>query len=158
MKRAIKNRRGEGYIRIAFLVLFLSLLTSVLLLYLGLCGQVLNERRERKQALDSYLAEFTKASYDAIRQGDGYADAIDYDKLVDGCPSAIGVTDAEVTLERGNGFGLTVSYTLKIPVTWNGRTFGTLSVPMRVSSFYEEKYKTLGFAQTRLGDFLEEVP
>ena len=158
MKRAIENRRGEGYIWLAVLVLFLSLLTSVLLLYLGLCGQVLNERRERKQALDSYLAEFAKVSYDAIRQGDSYADAIDYDKLVDGCPSAIGVTDAEVTLERGNGFGLTVRYTLKIPVTWNGRTFGTLSVPMRVSSFYEEKYKTLGFAQTHLGDFLEEVP
>lgn len=105
----------------------------------GLCGQVLNERREKKQALDSYLAEFAKVSYDAIRQGDGYADAIDYDKLVDGCPTAIGVTDAEVTLERGNGFGLTVSYTLKIPVSWNGRTFGTLSVPMRVSSFYEKK-------------------
>ena len=154
MKNGIKNRRGEGYIWLAVLVLFLSLLTSVLLLYLTLCGQVLNERRERKQALDSYLAAFAKVSYDAIRQGDGY----DYDKFVDGCPSAIGVTDAEVTLERGNGFGLTVSYTLKIPVTWNGRTFGTLSVPMRVSSFYEEKYKTLGFAQTHLGDFLEEVP
>ena len=139
MKNEIKNRRGEGYIWLAVLVLFLSLLTSVLLLYLTLCGQVLNERREKKQALDSYLAEFAKASYDAIRQGDSYADAIDYDKLVDGCPSAIGVTDAEVTLERGNGFGLTVRYTLAIPVTWNGRTFGTLSVPMRVSSFYEEK-------------------
>ena len=139
MKNEIKNRRGEGYIWLAILVLFLSLLTSVLLLYLTLCGQVLNERREKKQALDSYLAEFAKVSYNAIRQGDGYADAIDYDKLADGCPSAIGVTDAEVTLERGNGFGLTVSYTLKIPVTWNGRTFGSLSVPMRVSSFYEKK-------------------
>ena len=72
MKRAIENHRGEGYIWLAVLVLFLSLLSSVLLLYLTLCGQVLNERRERKQALDSYLAEFAKASYDAIRQGDGY--------------------------------------------------------------------------------------
>ena len=70
MKRAIENRRGEGYIWLAVLVLFLSLLTSVLLLYLGLCGQVLNERREKKQALDSYLAEVAKASYDAIRQGE----------------------------------------------------------------------------------------
>lgn len=140
MKRAIENRRGEGYIWLAVLVLFLSLLTSVLLLYLGLCGQVLNERRERKQTLDSYLAEFAKASYDAIRLGDGYADAIDYDKLIDNCQSALGLPDdTEVILERGNGFGLTVRYTLKIPVTWNGRTFGTLSVPMRVSSFYEEK-------------------
>ena len=73
--RILKTKNGEGYIWLAVLVLFLSLLTSVLLLYLGLCGQVLNERRERKQALDSYLAEFAKASYDAIRQGDGYADA-----------------------------------------------------------------------------------
>ena len=137
--RILKTKNGEGYVWLAVLILFLSLLTSVLLLYLTLCGQVLNERRERKQALDSYLAEFVKASYDAIRQGDGYTDAIDYDKLVDGCQSAIGVTDAEVTLERGNGFGLTVRYTLKIPVMRNGRTFGSLSVPMRVSSFYEEK-------------------
>ena len=140
MKRAIENRRGEGYIWLAVLVLFLSLLTSVLLLYLGLCGQVLNERREKKQALDSYLAEFAKASYDAIRQGDSYADAIDYDKLTDNCQSALDLPDdTEVILERGNGFGLTVRYTLKIPVSWNGRTFGTLSVPMRVSSFYEKK-------------------
>ena len=88
--RILKTKNGEGYVWLAVLVLFLSLLTSVLLLYLTLCGQVLNERRERKQALDSYLAAFAKASYDAIRQGDSYADAIDYDKLVDGChlPSA----------------------------------------------------------------------
>lgn len=138
--RILKTKNGEGYVWLAVLVLFLSLLTSVLLLYLGLCGQVLNERRERKQALDSYLAEFVKASYDAIRQGDSYADAIDYDKLTNNCQSALGLPDdTEVILERGNGFGLTVCYTLKIPVSWNGRPFGTLSVPMRVSSFYEEK-------------------
>lgn len=138
--RILKTKNGEGYVWLAVLVLFLSLLTSVLLLYLTLCGQVLNERRERKQALDSYLAAFAKASYDAIRQGDSYADAIDYAKLTDNCQSALGLSDdTEVILERGNGFGLTISYTLKIPVSWNGRAFGTLSVPMRVSSFYEEK-------------------
>lgn len=138
--RILKTKNGEGYVWLAVLILFLSLLTSVLLLYLTLCGQVLNERRERKQALDSYLAEFAKASYDAIRQGDRYADVIDYDKLTDNCQSALGLPDdTEVILERGNGFGLTVRYTLKIPVMWNGRTFGSLSVPMRVSSFYEEK-------------------
>lgn len=112
-------------------------------------------RDELQTVLDAVQVEITRSYTDALTDGDkngrlrdyiekcvldgGYADAIDYDKLVDGCPTAIGVTDAEVTLERGNGFGLTVRYTLKIPVSWNGRTFGSLSVPMRVSSFYEEK-------------------
>ena len=67
MKRAIENHRGEGYIWLAVLILFLSLLTSVLLLYLTLCGQVLNERRERKQALDSYTERSESKSAPTIR-------------------------------------------------------------------------------------------
>ena len=49
------------------------------------------------------------------------------------------MTRPEVTTLNGDGFGLTVHYTAIFPITWNGRTYSSLEVPVTVSSYYKSK-------------------
>ena len=45
----------------------------------------------------------------------------------------------EVMILRGEGFGITLHYTAVFPIVWNGKTYGDLSIPVTVSSYYKIK-------------------
>ena len=44
-----------------------------------------------------------------------------------------------VTTLSGNGFGLTVAYTVSFSIVWGGRTYADLEVPITVTSYYKFK-------------------
>ena len=57
-KRTMKNTfpdKGESYIPVCVLVLFLSALVSVLILYIGTMAQVQAQKRDVKTKLDSVV-------------------------------------------------------------------------------------------------------
>ena len=80
-KRTMKNTfpdKGESYIPVCVLVLFLSALVSVLILYIGTMAQVQAQKRDVKTKLDSVVSEYAAEMFDAIKQG---APSEQYNKL-----------------------------------------------------------------------------
>ena len=62
--KILRNRDGIAYIYVCIIVLFVSVLLSVIVLYMGLMSQVQIQKREVQQKLDSYLAEYATKAFD----------------------------------------------------------------------------------------------
>lgn len=156
MMKILKNKKGEGtYIYLCVLILVISMLLSVLILYMGLCAQVQIQKRDMKHKLDGYISDYATVAFNAVKQGEAYEIYVDYENLANGCLPSLGFTQSdsvyrydngnctlvepEVKVLRGEGFGITLHYTAVFPIVWNGKTYGDLSIPVTVSSYYKIK-------------------
>lgn len=156
MMKILKSKKGEGtYIYLCVLILVISMLLSVLILYMGLCAQVQIQKRDMKHKLDGYISDYATVAFNAVKQGEAYEVYVDYENLANGCLPSLGFTQSdsvyrydngnctlvepEVKVLRGDGFGITLHYTAVFPIVWNGKTYGDLSIPVTVSSYYKIK-------------------
>ena len=154
--KILKSKKGEGtYIYLCVLILVISMLLSVLILYMGLCAQVQIQKRDMKHKLDGYISDYAIVAFNAVKQGEAYEIYVDYENLANGCLPSLGFTQSdsvyrydngnctlvepEVKVLRGEGFGITLHYTAVFPIVWNGKTYGDLSIPVTVSSYYKIK-------------------
>ena len=154
--KILKSKKGEGtYIYLCVLILVISMLLSVLILYMGLCAQVQIQKRDMKHKLDGYISDYATVAFNAVKQGEAYEIYVDYENLANGCLPSLGFTQSdsvyrygngnctlvepEVKILRGEGFGITLHYTAVFPIVWNGKTYGDLSIPVTVSSYYKIK-------------------
>lgn len=154
--KILKSKKGEGtYIYLCVLILVISMLLSVLILYTGLCAQVQIQKRDMKHKLDGYISDYATIAFNAVKQGEAYEIYVDYENLANGCLPSLGFTQSdsvyrydngnctlvepEVKVLRGEGFGITLHYTAVFPIVWNGKTYGDLSIPVTVSSYYKIK-------------------
>ena len=156
MMKILKSKKGEGtYIYLCVLILVISMLLSVLILYMGLCAQVQIQKRDMKHKLDGYISDYATIAFNAVKQGEAYEIYVDYENLASGCLPSLGFTQSdsvyrydngnctlvepEVKVLRGEGFGITLHYTAVFPIVWNGKIYGDLSIPVTVSSYYKIK-------------------
>lgn len=156
MMKILKSKKGEGtYIYLCVLILVISMLLSVLILYMGLLSQVQIQKRDMKHKLDGYISDYATVAFNAVKQGEAYEVYVDYENLANGCLPSLGFTQSdsvyrydngnctlvepEVKVLRGEGFGITLHYTAVFPIVWNGKTYGDLSIPVAVSSYYKIK-------------------
>lgn len=156
MMKILKSKKGEGtYIYLCVLILVISMLLSVLILYMGLCAQVQIQKRDMKHKLDGYISDYATVAFNAVKQGEAYEIYVDYENLANGCLPSLGFTQSdsvyrydngnctlvepEVKVLRGEGFGITLHYAAVFPIVWNGKTYGDLSIPVTVSSYYKIK-------------------
>ncbi len=155
IKQATSSKKGESYIYVCVLVLFISALVSVVIMYMGLMAQVQIQKRDVEMKLDSCVAEFATEAFDSIKQGDNYEFQLNLEKLKENAYSHLGfgVYDTSITYDNGNctmsrpeirtlsgnGFGLTATYTVSFPIVWGGRTYADLEVPITVTSYYKFK-------------------
>ena len=156
MMKILKSKKGEGtYIYLCVLILVISMLLSVLILYMGLCAQVQIQKRDMKHKLDGYISDYATVAFNAVKQGEAYEIYVDYENLANGCLPSLGFTQSdsvyrydngnctlvepEVKILRGEGFGITLHYTAVFPIVWNGKSYGDLSIPVTVSSYYKIK-------------------
>lgn len=154
--KILKSKKGEGtYIYLCVLILVISMLLSVLVLYMGLCAQVQIQKRDMKHKLDGYISDYATVAFNAVKQGEAYEIYVDYENLANGCLPSLGFTQSDsvyrydngnctligpgVKVLRGEGFGITLHYTAVFPIVWNGKTYGDLSIPVTVSSYYKIK-------------------
>ena len=154
IKQATFSKKGEAYIYVCVLVLSISMLVSVVILYMGLLAQVQIQKRDVKNKLDSCVAEYATEAFDSIKQGDNY-ELLDLEKLKENAYRHLGFgsDDTSITYDNGNctmsrptvttlsgnGFGLTATYTVSFPISWGGKTFADLQVPITVTSYYRFK-------------------
>lgn len=155
ISKAISSKKGESYIYVCVLVLFISMLVSVVIMYMGLMAQVQIQKRDVKMKLDSCISEFAVEAFDSIKQGENLDRVIDLDKLKQNAYTELGfnayaqsitypngnceMSRPTITTLSGNGFGLTATYTVTFPVEWGGKTFADLNVPITVTSYYKIK-------------------
>lgn len=154
--KILKSKKGEGtYIYLCVLILVISMLLSVLILYMGLLSQVQIQKRDMKHKLDGYISDYATVAFNAVKQGEAYEVYVDYENLANGCLPSLGFTQSdsvyrydngnctlvepEVKVLRGEGFGITLHYAAVFPIVWNGKTYGDLSIPVTVSSYYKIK-------------------
>lgn len=153
--KILKSKSGYSYIYLCVIILFVSMLLSVLILYFGLTAQVQIQKRDMKSKLDGYVAEYATEVFDAIKQGQSYEKYIDYEQFAVSCYSSLGFSSTETeytyengnctvsrpkfTILKGNGFGLNAEYTATFPVKWNGKTYTSLTIPVTVTSYYKFK-------------------
>lgn len=154
--KILKSKKGEGtYIYLCVLILVISMLLSVLILYMGLLSQVQIQKRDMKHKLDGYISDYATVAFNAVKQGEAYEIYVDYENLANGCLPSLGFTQSdsvyrydngnctlvepEVKVLRGEGFGITLHYAAVFPIVWNGKTYGDLSIPVTVSSYYKIK-------------------
>ena len=98
MMKILKSKKGEGtYIYLCVLILVISMLLSVLILYMGLLSQVQIQKREVKTKLDSVVSEYATEMFDAIKQGAPSERYIDYDGLVRKAYAKLGFPSDTVT-------------------------------------------------------------
>lgn len=155
ISKAISSKKGESYIYVCVLVLFISMLVSVVIMYMGLMAQVQIQKRDVKMKLDSCISEFAVEAFDSIKQGENLDRVIDLDKLKQNAYTELGfnayaqsitypngnceMSRPTITTLSGNGFGLTATYTVTFPVEWGGKTFADLNVPITITSYYKIK-------------------
>lgn len=155
IKQITSNKKGESYIYVCVLVLFISMLVSVLIMYMGLMAQVQIQKRDVQMKLDNCVAEYAIEAFDAVKQGESLDRVIDLDKLKQKAYTELGFNSYEtnitypnvnctmsrptITTLSGNGFGLTATYTVSFPVKWGGKVYTDLTVPITVTSYYKFK-------------------
>ncbi len=150
----LKNKRGDSYIYLCVIVLFISMLTSVVILYMGLTAQVQVQKRDVQLKLDSYIADCSPEVYDALKQGSAYETYVDWEAFEQGAYKTLGferdttseysygnctMTRPILTVLKGNGCGITAEYTAVFPVRWNGNVYADLEIPVTVTSYYKLK-------------------
>ena len=154
-KQAICSKKGESYIYVCVLVLFISMLVSVVIMYMGLMAQVQIQKRDVEMKLDNIVSEYAVEAFDSIKQGENLDRVIDLNKLKQNAYTELAfnayatsitypngnckMSRPTITTLSGNGFGLTATYTVSFPIQWGGRTFADLTVPITVTSYYKFK-------------------
>ncbi len=155
MKKILNNKRGEGsYLFLCVLVIVISLLSSVLILYMGLVAKVQVQKRDMKAKLDDYVAEHAIEVYTALKHGDRYDEFVDYAAFRDDCLGALGferngiyqyrddactLSAPTITVIKDDGFGITMKYTASFPVEWDGKAYSDVTVPITITSYYKLK-------------------
>ena len=82
MMKILKSKKGEGtYIYLCVLLRVISMLLSVLILYMGLCAQVQIQKRDMKHKLDGYISDYATVAFNAVKQGEAYWE----DPYIDEC-------------------------------------------------------------------------
>ena len=153
--KALNNKKGESYVYLCVIIIFVSALLSVLILYMGLTAQIQVQKRETQAKLDGYISNYATEIYDALKQGDNYELSMNWSDFESGVFAELGfpsnastqyvysngmrMSRPSVELLKGNGFGLKIEYITFIPIEWNGMRFADLQVPVILTSYYKFK-------------------
>ena len=154
--KVLKDKHGDTYIYLCVIVVFLCLLVSVIILYMGLTAQVQIQKRDVQAKLDSYVSLRATDEYDALKQGSVKDNYFDWVQIETEAYEALGfpnetdevyvyengnctMTRPTVTILKGDGFGVTVEYVAKFPIAWNGTVFIDLEIPVTVTSYYKTR-------------------
>ena len=154
--KSLKNKRGDSYIYLCVIVVFVCLLVSVIILYTGLIAQVQIQKRDVQAKLDSYVSSRATDEYDALKQGSVKDNYFEWNQIEAEAYKALGfpnesdevyvyengnctMTRPTVTILKGDGFGVTVEYVAIFPITWNGTVFIDLEIPVTVTSYYKTR-------------------
>lgn len=150
------NRRGESYVQICVVVIILTMILSVMITFVSAVSVVSLARRNAKTVLDSFIMINSIEIYDSIKNGHSYTDSLDsaeytadlcrfssleadgeYLKAENG---SYWITQPEVGFTTDNRLKLYVSFTVYVPLEFDGTVVQTVAVPLTVEANLDEKF------------------
>ena len=152
----MRNRRGEGYISICVMVLVICMLLSATMVFAGAVNTVSIAERNAKTVLDSYIMKNSIIIYNSIKNGSSYTESLDADKYTEDLCSFSSLTQDGSVYKAENGsyyitqpvvgfttdnrLKLYASFTVFVPIEFNGTVIQTAEVPITVTANLDEKF------------------
>ncbi len=156
----LKNKRAEGYITTCVMVLIVCMLLSVFVTFFSSVNVVRMMERNSKTVLENYVMKNSIIIYNSIKQGNDVTSSLDtadyIDTLCEFCTfEKIGnmlysfdadrrvkyyISKPQVGFTQNNHLKLYVSYTLYVPIYFNGTKVSTAIIPMTVKLNLDEKF------------------
>ena len=78
----LKNKRGEGYIKVCVLIIVLCMMLSAFVIFANTVSVVRLTERNVKTVLETYVTKNSIAIYNSIKQGTNDADSIDANEYI----------------------------------------------------------------------------
>ena len=156
----LKNKRGEGYVKVCVLVIVICMILSVFVTFASAVNVVRLTERNSKTMLESYLMKNSIEIYDSIKQGNNDADSLNANvyitDLADFCTFVkVGnyyyhrdengrteyyISKPTVGFTETGKLRLYVSYNLYVPIYFDNVKISTAKIPITVKIDLEERY------------------
>ncbi|MDD4474275.1 MAG: hypothetical protein PHV95_00590 [Eubacteriales bacterium] len=158
--KTLKNKRGEGYIFPCLMIVVVCMILSVLIFFASGVSLVRITEKNSKIVLDSYVMQNSIQIYNSIKQGNDYTETLDRNDyivaLCDFCSLVkIGsylyaynddgslkyrMTLPVITFREENTLKIQLSYTLYVPIWFDGRIARYAVISVTVQSSFKEKF------------------
>ena len=152
----MRNKRGEGYISICVMVLVICMLLSATMVFAGAVNTVSLAERNAKTVLDSYIMKNSIIIYNSIKNGNSYTESLNADDYTaDLCSFSSLTQDGSVYKAENGSYYITqpfvgfttdnrlklyASFTVFVPIEFNGTVIQTAEVPITVTANLDEKF------------------
>ena len=155
----INNKRGEGYVQVCVIIIILCMILSVLVTFASTVNVIRLTQNNSKTVLENFVITNSIEIYKSIKQGSNQTISVDAEEYVSDLKrfctfeevgdflyhnDASGntdyfITDPEISIESKK-LRLTVSYTLYVPLYFNGIHITTVSIPTTVKVNLDDKF------------------
>ncbi len=154
------NKKAEGYIFPCVMIVILCMIFSLLIYFVCTVSMIRTTKENAEMVFDSYITENAIDIYNSIKQGNDYTDSIDNAEYVDEicrmCTLVrrgrllynynnegniqFYITEPTIHFIREYSLKIQVSYTMYVPIRFNGIQVQTAAVPVVIQSNFMEKY------------------
>ncbi len=154
------NKKAEGYIFPCVMIVILCMIFSLLIYFVCTVSMIRTTKENAEMVFDSYITENGIDIYNSIKQGHDYTDAIDNAEYVEELSKICTfvrrgrflynydsngavqfyITQPVITFVREHSLKIQVSYTMYVPIRFNGVRVQTAIVPITIQSNFMEKY------------------
>mgnify|MGYP001087144022 CR=1 FL=1 len=158
--RAIRNRRGEGYITICVAVIILCMLISIFVTFASAVNIVRQTERNSRVVLDSFVMKNSIIIYNSIKQGNDVTASLNRNEYISDFSSfnsldlrgnmlyyydedgkeQYRLTKPTISFVQDNHLKIQVQYTIRIPLYFAGIKVSEAVIPMTVVSRFDEKF------------------
>ncbi len=154
----LKNKKAEGYIFPCVITVILGMIAAVVIYFISTVYMIKNQKEDVKKVLDSFVVENAIEIYNSIKVGEDEQLYLDSTAFIGKLTSfshlnkggntlysydSDGVLRYKLSkpiLTADNDLKITASYTLYVPVYFNGILVATATIPIRINSYYTEKF------------------
>lgn len=154
------NKRGEGYIFPCVMIVILCMIMSVLIYFLCTASMIRSMKHNSEVVFDSYITKNAIEIYDSVKQGNDYTESIDSTEYVtDLCRFCtlekrsillynydsngkvkFYMTTPRISFVESKTLKIRVSYTMYVPIYFNGTRITTAIIPIEIKSSFMERY------------------
>lgn len=158
--KAIRNKRGEGYITICVAVIILCMLISIFVTFASAVNIIKQTERNSRVVLDSYVMKNSIVIYNSIKQGNDVTASLNQNEYIFSFSSfnsldirgnmlysydedgneQYRLTKPTVSFIQDKHLKIQVQYTITIPLYFAGIKVSEAIVPMTAVSRFDEKF------------------
>ncbi len=153
MIKALKDKRGVGYIFPCVVTIVIAMILSVVLFYAECMTIIQTTKDDTERVLESFVMKNSIEIYNSIKQGHDFTEKIDGNIYVSDTSSELSLDISENMLYNTDNQGTTVysmtvpkvsytidkalklkaNYTVIIPVTFAGNKIYDLEIPLEIT-------------------------